>query len=166
MKNNKGFSYVEFILVIGIMAVLVSMVSISMGLVSRTNVNRGAEKLNSSINRARNMAMAKGTDRSIVKITFDGTKYYCYVGSATGDSSKGREEIAMSPVTIGYSVQGGSSVQLITTTNPLVLKFDQSTGAFKAMSDGKYVTKLVFTNSDKTASITLYPETGKTEIGN
>lgn len=166
MKNNKGFSYVEFILVIGIMAVLVSMVSISMGLVSRTNVNRGAEKLDSSINRARNMAMAKGTDRSIVKITFDGTKYYCYVGSVTGDSSKGREEIAMSPVTIGYSVQGGAAVQQITTTNPLVLKFDQSTGAFKAMADGKYVTKLVFTNSDKTASITLYPETGKTEIGN
>ena len=88
------------------------------------------------------------------------------LGSATGDSSKGREEIAMSPVTIGYSVQGGAAVQQITATNPLVLKFDQSTGAFKAMSDGKYVTKLVFTNSDKTASITLYPETGKTEIGN
>lgn len=166
MKNNKGFSYVEFLIVIGIMAVLVSMVSISMGLISRTNVNRGAEKLNSSINRARNMAMAKGTERSIVKITFDGSKYYCYVGNSTNSAQGEEEEIAISPITIGYCENGSNTEIGITATNPLILKFDQSTGSFKAMANGKYCSKIIVTNEDKTATITLYPETGKTEIGN
>ena len=37
-KNNKGFSYVEMILVLAIIAILIAMIGLSMGLVSRTNI--------------------------------------------------------------------------------------------------------------------------------
>ena len=74
--NNKGLSYVEFIIVIAIMAIAVGLVSLSMGLVSRTNINRGAEKVSSSLNQARNTAMARGTDRGTIEISFDGKLLY------------------------------------------------------------------------------------------
>lgn len=164
-KNNKGFSYVELILVMAIMAILVAMVSISMGVVSRSNVNRGAERLNASLSKARNAAMAKGTDRGTIEITCDGSKYYCFVGSSTSTNKIAeRQEIGASPMVVGYYLKGNSEMITIQAGTPLILKYNQSTGAFKELSGGGYCDKIVFTNGSSTAEIKLYSATGKTEL--
>ena len=164
-KNNKGFSYVEVLLVIAIMAILITMISITMGLLSSTNVNRGAEKLSSSLDRARNVAMAKGTSRGTIEITSDGDKCYCFVGSSSSSNKlEEREQLSASPVVIGYFETGNSDMITVSPTTPLVIKYDQSTGTFLALSNGNYCERIVFTNGDATAEIVLYPATGKSEL--
>ncbi len=165
--NNKGFSYVEFILVIAIMAILVGIMSLSMGLIGRTNINRGIEKVSSSLSQARNSSMARGTTRGSFEISFDGSKYYCYVGD-TDASNKDelKETLVSSPVIVGYYLEGDpDTLYQVTATDSLVLRYDQSTGAFKPLNaSGDHCDKIVMIHGDDEVEIKLYPETGKTEL--
>lgn len=165
--NNRGFSYVEFILVIAIMAIMVGIAALSMGLVNRANVNRGIEKVGSSLNQARNSAMAKGYVRGTFEITRVGDTYYYFVGDANSTEKDNlKDTLISSPATVGYYVviDGTETLIPITATNPLVIQYNQSTGAFRPMADGNYCTGIVLTNGDKEAVIRLYPETGKSEL--
>lgn len=166
-KNNKGFSYVELILVIAIMAILIGVASLSIGLVSRANINRGVEKVGSSLNQARNSAMAKGYLKGTLEITQVGDTYYYFVGDANSTNKDDIKEVLVSsPATVGYyiKVDGAETLIPVTESNPLVIQYNQSTGSFRAMADGNYCTGIVLANGDKEAVIRLYPETGKSEL--
>lgn len=168
--SNKGFSYVEFILVIAIMAILVGVMALSMGLIGRTNINRGIEKVSSSLNQARNSSMARGSIRGAFEISYDGTQYYCYVGAAgAADKEELQEELVASPVIVGYYLAGDADTMYqVTESNPLRIQYNQSTGSFKpiTLADGSEVfcDRIVMIHGDKVAEIKLYPETGKTEL--
>ena len=160
--NNKGFSYVEFILVIAIMAILVGLTALSMGLVARTNVTRGAEKLYSSLSQARSASLAKGTLRGALVISYDGSKYYCYVGDPSNPNMMElREELVTSPVEIGYYEEGDDTLQKMLAGDSLYIYYDQSTGAF---TGSICYSEIVLINGDKTASIKLHEATGKSEL--
>ena len=79
-NNNKGFSYVEMVVVIAIMALMVGMITISISMVNRNNVNRASEKLESMIDKARVSAMTKGTKKGFLNITVVGDAVYAYAG--------------------------------------------------------------------------------------
>ncbi len=164
--NNKGFSYVELILVIAIMAILVGVMSLSMGLVGRTNINRGIEKVSSSLNQARNSSMARGYIKGAFEISYDGSQYYCYVGAAgASDKEELKEELVASPVIVGYYLSDDADTMYqVTETNPLRIQYNQSTGSFKPVVDSVYCDRIVMIHGDKVAEIKLYPETGKTEL--
>lgn len=78
--NNKGFSYVEMVVVIGIMALMVGMITISIGTVNRNRVNRASEALESVIKTARVSAMTKGATHGYLNIAKDGNTVYAAVG--------------------------------------------------------------------------------------
>lgn len=162
--DNKGFSYVELILVIAIMAILVGLTALSMGLVSRTNVTRGAEKLYSSLSQARSASLAKGTQNGALTISCVGGKYYCYVGNPSSPNfDELKEELVGSPVTIGYYIEGDTDMYEITPGSSITIKYDQSSGAFTNGGNPCY-SQLVLINGDKTASIKLHVATGKSEL--
>ncbi len=164
-RNNKGFSYVEFILVIAIIAILIGLAGLTIGLVSRNNITRGIEKVGSSLNQARSTAMARGSERGAIEISFDGKHYYCYVGDVTSsDKDNLKTEFATAPVEVGYYVEGDSEFHPVTQSAPLVLKYNQSTGAFLPMASGKNCKTIELRRDDKTATIVLYPATGKNEL--
>lgn len=166
-ENNKGLSYVEFLIVIAIMAIAVGLVTFSMGLVSRTNINRGADKVSSSLNQARNTAMARGSDRGTIEISYDGATYYCYVGSPTSPNKADlTDELVSSPATIYYKVQGSDDLIEVTQSNPLVIKYNQSTGAFLPMASGEYCSFIVLQYKEQSTGIQLHPVTGKSELVN
>jgi len=79
-KNNKGFSYVEMVIVIGIMALMVGMITISIGTANRNRVNRAAESLETVVDKARVSAMTKGATRGYLNIAKDGNSIYAAVG--------------------------------------------------------------------------------------
>lgn len=157
-KNNKGFSYVEMILVLAIIAILIAMIGLSMGLVSRTNISKATSNLESAMNRARTTSMARGSDDGAIKITnIDGWYYYSIGG---GEQVK----LVAEPVSIGW-YYGSDFVSLDSSGDSLTLKFVPSTGAFRAESvTGEYCTSIVLYNEDKSSSLILYPQTGKCEI--
>lgn len=159
-NNNKGFSYVELMLVMAIMAILVGLIALSMGLVSRTNVTRGAEKLYSSLSQARSTSLAKGSTRGSLVISCEGGKYYCYVGDPGSPNVNDlKEELVSSPVEIGYYVQGDDTLYKIAPGTSITIQYNQSTGAFAST-----YTDLVLINGDNTAAIKLHIATGKSEL--
>lgn len=164
-NNNKGFSYVELILVIAIIAIVVGLVSLSMGLVGRTNVNRGAEKLYSSLSQARSTSVTRGTERGMLTISCDGNKYYCYIGSLTNpNADELKEALVSSPVEIGYYYEGDDTLHKITAGTSLSIGYDKASGAFIAIGENPCCSQIVLINGDKTAAVKLHVATGKCEL--
>lgn len=166
MKDNKGFSYVELILVLAIMAIAVGLISLSIGLVGRTNVSKGADKLYSSFEQARAMAMGK-PDTVLELSCVDGT-YFCYVGSSTAsaaDKQAARREIVTSPVEISYVQSSVPGTMVPFNSGTIVFRYDQATGAFKkSPTIGDYCDQIVITNGNTMATIKMYSATGKIEL--
>ena len=108
-KNNKGFSYVEMIMVLAVMAIMIGMVTISIGTVNRNTVYRTSEKLESLSNKARTNALAKGKDNGYLNICEVGGGVYVYVGEMVSDPnvvrSKG-EKICSSDYEVGIQFLG------------------------------------------------------------
>lgn len=159
-KNNKGFSYIELILVLAIMAIMVGLITLSIGTVSRANVNRGAEKLESFLNRARSNTMARGTERGMLSISCEDGAYYCYVGSPAA-INKETELLVSSGVQIGYYINNGTSMEMLEDGETLYVKYVPSTGAFMPLSGSDYCTSIVLMNGDKVRTIVLHTATGK-----
>ena len=79
--NNKGFSYVEMIIVLAIMGIMVGFLSISISTNYRNEVSRTAEKFESRVNQARTSALTKGTANGYLNIAYVDKAYYTYVGN-------------------------------------------------------------------------------------
>ena len=84
--NNKGFSYVEMIIVLAIMMIMVGFLTISIGTNRRNEVARAAEKFESRVNQARVAALTKGNaNNGHLNIAFVDGAYYTYVGEEVTD---------------------------------------------------------------------------------
>ena len=92
--NNKGFSYVEMIVVIAIMSLMVGMIAISIGTVNRNKVNRAAESLETMVDKARVSAMTKGAKNGFLNIAKIDNAVYAAVGEQmfTADDVKMKGE--------------------------------------------------------------------------
>lgn len=123
MKNrNKGFSYVEMIIVLAIMGVMVALLSITVGTVNRNSALRASEQLESYVNSARTNALTKGTSHGVLSIATDSRGVYAYVGEKqyTVDNVKNKgNKICNGKVEV--SINGASS-------NLMYVEFKQSTG--------------------------------------
>lgn len=165
-KNNKGFSYVELVLVLGIIAIMMGIMALSMSLIGRTNVNKGCDNLNSAMNQARTTSMARGRVNGQITISCQGGKYYYYIGKpGTTESDKEKVKFASLPVKISYSLRSNPGVlESLDEGESISIRYDQSTGAFGMSSAGDFVDNIVFSNDDQMATIICYIPTGKTEI--
>ena len=137
-SNDKGFSYVEMILVLGIMTIMLAMITISMGTIRRNNVLRTAEKMETLVNKARNTALTKGTANGVLNVAKIDNDVYAYVGTGISELNEGNintfkvkgEKICSSDITIiinGVSTDSGSVAQI---------GFKQSTGGLDSTLDG------------------------------
>ena len=158
-KNNNGFSYVEMLMVLAIMAIMIGMVTISIGLVGRTNVSRTSEKLESLVNKARTNALTKGKQNGFLNVVEVDGAVYAYVGEMIADDmpeavkEKG-EKLCSADLEI-------KMVESTTTADKKVhrIGFKQSTGGLLGGSVTVLVKKK---NTTKTSSFSIYNQTGKT----
>lgn len=168
MKNNKGVTYVELVLVICIMAVAVGFVSITISTVNRNNATKAAHRMQTALNQAKSMAMAKGTDNGKLMIWTDtngALKFYVgAVGANPSDpvNISKRENGAQTICNKAVKVSAGSTVFTNTVASPYVISFDQSSGAFKPTG---YVNRIDFVNGNTKAYVELFKATGKTSVG-
>ena len=121
--NNKGFSYIEMILVVSITAVMVGMVTITMSVVNRNNVSKGANKLENGLAKAQVMCMAHGSVNGAMTLMCENGKYYYYFGNDYDN----RVLFCQSPCTVTLtSIDGAVTSDLATTS--CVLSFKNTTG--------------------------------------
>ncbi len=158
--DNKGFSYVELILVLAIMALMVAMIGISYGLVTRNNVTKACAKMESVFNTARITSLSKGSEEGALNIKQEGGVIYYGIGKYDSDPDVSTVEwvkFAQSPVYITLS-DGGGNVDL--GSSVVTFKFNPSSGAFKACP----YNKLIFSNGRTESTLVLFKATGKCKV--
>ena len=125
-KNNKGFSYVELMIVIAIMGIVVGLVSLTFTLVDRTNVAKAGDRLISVLNQGRTNALTKGSSNGYVIFTKKNGALYAYVGpkiTAIDYSTQNWERISSRAIDVklvGATINEGDM---------RYVQFSQATGA-------------------------------------
>ena len=181
-NNNKngGFSLVELIVVIAIMAVLTGIASMSLASVMGVSVKQCARDIQSAANQTRVSTLGK--DEVIMTIT-KGNKaksseaYYCTIVTkdGLGKTTENEEKIVKSNLDITYvlSDSKGNKTSDITLddTHSLTIKFNRGTGAMApcmksdGSSGGDYYCMQIKVKKNSTEKIiSFYPETGKVSL--
>ena len=181
-NNNKngGFSLVELIVVIAIMAVLTGIASMSLASVMGVSVKQCARDIQSAANQTRVSTLGK--DEVIMTIT-KGNKaksseaYYCTIVTkdGLGKTTENEEKIGKSNLGITYvlSDSKGNKTSDITLddTHSLTIKFNRGTGAMApcmksdGSSGGDYYCMQIKVKKNSTEKIiSFYPETGKVSL--
>ena len=166
-NNNKGFSLFEMVAVIAIVAIMMTIVAISIGTAGRNEVFRTSEKIESLLNQARVYALTKGSDEGYVSVAKTSSGYYAYVGNpdnikAVGeDGSKfvSAEEVKKNGDKIGNANLDISFNGIIADDSVNQIHFKQSTGGLYPGSGNVVQVK---NKKMKSAIIYIYPATGKT----
>lgn len=164
MKNNKGFSLVELIIVIALISILTGVSFVGLGYLYNTNVKSTVQKLDSSLQKVQSYTTAKssgGRDIGLV-IKKNGDGFYVEYKGIAGQQD---EKIGGTNLTFNYYV-GGSAVA-IDSTHPLEINFDRSTGGLLPLTNNgsDYCEKIeVSLNGANKCTITISKVTGRTEI--
>ena len=176
--DNKGFSLIELIIVVTIMAVLSGFLTYSFSMVTGQHARQCAANLSTVLDKAKNYAMTKsGNYDAYVEIIKDDEGYQaCYyvpkkpvkTGAVTTDDYilLEQENMGKKAVVLNCYFEGGSSFS-INESNYVRIYYDRISGAFKkavAIIGGSevkgYCTKFEIIRG-RTYEVTLVSETGK-----
>ena len=159
--SNKGFSYIELLLVISIMTLMVGFSAIGIGTVNRNNVNRAGDKVYTSINSGRSSALTNGTANGWCNFTVKNGNLYCCCGpritnvSTTAFNSTNWEKICTKAIKLKYGTH------TLGEGDVLSLNFKQSTGeyiGYKLKDSTDYSTgnlTITVTNGNKKKVLTV-----------
>lgn len=162
-NNNKGFSYVEMLMVLAVMAIMLGMVTISIGTINRNTISRSSERLESLLNKARTSALTKGKEKGFMNFVEYGNGVFVYVGEQVDDPAEVRkkgEKICSSEYEILFKF-GGTSFTSSKDKAVHRVGFQQSTGGVLGNLDGSFVVRKK-NNTTKQSAFQVYGLTGKT----
>lgn len=170
MRDNKGYSLVELVVVIAIMTILAGVVTVSIRSVFGTEAKQCAANMQSQINNTKQMTMAKSRVDLKIYVGTDGAYYadmQVYAANQTDIESTTTTKLGKKSVKVEYttdSYMADNSFNTLTSTNPFVIEFDRSSGALKNPS--ACVRGIRITKGNHVKKITIYPETGKVKLEN
>ncbi len=149
--NNRGFSLIELIVILAIMAIMVGMGSLAMSLLTGSEARQACDKISAQLNEAKTGSMSRyDEDLNIVYVSdptaydwADKEGYYVVkqLYSFTKDSSTGlpttlylgaeHRYICNGRVSMVLNYDGGSYTVSPSDGNGIGITFDRSTGLFK-----------------------------------
>lgn len=160
MKNNKGFSFVEVIIVIAILAIVSGGAIVSFRSITNARVLKCAREIDAKLSSCRldNMSMEKRTYLIIHRGT-DGAYYLRTAESPGVDLSTDKGEKIGSKV-LSISTMGASPV-LLNGTNRIVLSYKKGTGALEIPAGYGDFESIIVSESGRKCTITFAKLTGK-----
>ena len=181
MKNNRGFTLIELMVVVAIVSILVGAMTYSINSVSSTRAKKFASDLNAMISQCRVDTMSGAPSPTYLKISqkdnSTGDVYAALYedGTVKAEQKLGGSGISCSFITDSiaaqsYSISGNNSTALY-------LAFDRATGAFSKLTDvkssdsalnvasGNYCTSITIASGGGSYTITLVPKTGYHSVG-
>lgn len=174
IKNNKGFSLIELIIVIAILSIVTSTVVVGVGYLYSTNVKSSLKKLNSALMKTQSYTTTKalGNGDIALKITKDSTGCVLhYVDKNNSDADipgMEPEKIGNSRIFVALDYSDGNPPVPVTTGQAAYICYDRATGGLWDAT-GKYVKKIYVSNDPNNIVgsgmyITISKVTGKTDI--
>ncbi len=179
MKNNKGFSLIELIIVIALMGIILGFASVGLGALSSQNEKAASKDIYNMIGSAKTVAMSRA--ECYLVLTSDSIRIV--YRSTDNTYVTASENSIKKTVLVSYSEDGTSYSQIDgSTTEPgIVIKFDRSTGGFESfyyydtsytsggaaspcsssMSPISNIKSIKVGDGDKAIYITLVKSTGK-----
>lgn len=178
-RNNKngGFSLVELIIVVAIMAIVVGVIGLSVGTLTGRKTAKCADEIVSTLERARVLTLGKEQNQVEFVLLQDSStgEYRARVyqgGNIVSDRIVGKEPITIQvyfdddPTPYNLSQLKGT-FPYASATDGLHLVFNRASGAFEektcAAADvvKDYCKKIVISNGTRTITITTVGRTGK-----
>lgn len=186
-KNNGGYSLIELVVIMAIVAILSGVFVYNLGRISGFQAKECRKKVYSSLTNGQLITLSKsrggvsdsdsaGTYLLLFKNTDDGCNYcYTIVEHEITDVKK----ISKGKVTIevSYSADGSGSVAIGTNTglknvgdddsslNGVRVAYSRQNGAFLPNGTGDYIYKIYAKAGMYQYEISLHPKTGRVEIG-
>jgi type II secretory pathway pseudopilin PulG len=161
-KNNKGFSLVELIVIIALMAVLTTSIITYIGMVGDAQAKKCANGLSSGLSQTKVCAMS----RSKASITVYGDDTGVYIKTVQGNAER-TEKIGKDGVKVEFRTIRDSDVFTpvgTTLDSGVKIEFDRASGACKKMSNGEYCYGFKVTAGQTTYIVNIEPLTGKASI--
>lgn len=154
--ENKGFSLVELIIVVAIVAVLGGVALTGMSLLTSRPVDECAKKLQVALEGSRSTTMGKYS--GYLEFTADSNGVYVkeYInGVANGDKVKiGKSGVTVSAATTSGSVTFGAT--------PYKVEFDRADGSLVTPADGPIT--ITVSNGSRTIIVTVDRLTGRVDL--
>lgn len=162
IKNNKGFSLLELLIVCAIFAIMVGIIGLSIATVHNANVGAAARKLDSMFAQARSTAISKGAEAGRLVLTREADGLYGKIGDQEPERICGKQ--------IDIGIQTYSSVTDYNNygydwwlSGSIPFEFTPA----GVVEHGSWdICRVYFVNGRRTVATTIYRETGKhkTEI--
>ncbi len=170
MKDNKGYSLVELIIVIGILAVVSGITFYGLTLLSGQYAKEVANNLSSVLETEKNYAQTRSAEADCyVEISYDadGGLYAEYFApeKVVGNTmvSIEKRKIGSSRVTLEFV--GGGSTYTLGQSEKIQISFDRVSGGFKSFETSTGITvacdEIFVKQGGRTYKFTLYKATGK-----
>lgn len=151
-KRNRGFSLVEVIIVVAILAACGALISTSIAVIPAREARKCVNEMDAALSRCKIECMAKHGNASLT-LTCKSDGYYLKQ-QAGGIETEEKIANRRCSVKCGAAQMAEGSAQ--------VFSFDYNTGAF---DQGKNVGTVSASGGGRTYTITLYAKTGAHEIG-
>lgn len=164
MKDNKGYSLVEIMVVIAIMAVLLLVGITGLGFIGTANLNSCTEEIKTAVGKTRITTMGK--DEATLRIYQDSSDGAYYKEEIVDGTPETAEKIGKANLTLTYTMVNESGAVLSTTviddSHPLDIGFDRSSGAQRELTAGAgRCSRVDISLGTRTRSVILVPATGK-----
>ncbi len=154
LSSNKGFSLIELLVVVAIMAVAVGLITITYVIVHNANVAKAANTLDTAFNKARIQSMAKGTEAGKLTLWMQGGVLYYTIGDKAVESPTA---VNNATIDIQYS-DGASWSGSIDDMSDVVYCFNS---AGMVIQDSALPQEFEFSHGTRKVAVIFYLDTGK-----
>lgn len=165
--NNDGYSMIELIIVLAIIAILMGTVYYSIILVFSANAKSCANNIQRAIGDCKVTTMGKADAYMELYRDDDGNVYtQMHVTESDGSvTDEEPEKVGTSKVNVGYTPKGGTETELVPgKANAIRICFDRSNGGFKADNNGNIYDEIYVRGGSKDFGITMTELTGKSQV--
>lgn len=174
-NNNKGFSLVELIVVVAVLAVVVSIAGLSLANISNKRATKCADEMIALMERTRVLTLGKAQNAVECVIYYDSASETYRAALYQGSTAVSERELGKQPLEVtvyfdnesaGHKLEDISGIAPARTTAGLHVMFDRASGAFieginSVGGAKKYCTKIVVKGGNRTIEILPVGKTGK-----